>query len=56
MWHFAVTLTSAAGVRSLTLRGPTSEAVVALALNVAARKGWHGASVLDTARLFRVIS
>lgn len=54
MWHFEVTLTCSAGVRRLTLRAPTSDAVAGLALTVAARKGWQGASVLEAARLYRV--
>lgn len=54
MWHFQVTLTCSAGVQRLTLRAPTSEAVTGLALSVAARKGWQGASVIDAARLYRV--
>lgn len=54
MWHFSLTLTSSAGVQPLTLRAATPESAGALALTVAARRGWQGASVLDCARLFRV--
>lgn len=54
IWLFSVSLTSGAGVQALQLRAADSEAVGRLALTVAARKGWQGASVLDCARLYRV--
>lgn len=54
MWRFAVDVTSADGVHRLHLQGRTAADAAALALSVAARRGWTGASVLDTFRLYRL--
>lgn len=54
MWRFAVDVSSALGVQRLHLQGATSDEAARLALSVAERRGWSGASVLDTIRLYRI--
>ncbi len=54
MWIFAIDTVSAAGCQTLTLQAPDVRRVTELALSVAGRKGWQGASVLDVRRLRRI--
>lgn len=54
MFMFSIQTTSNVGVKVLQLKGASSEAVGRLALTVAASRGWFGASVLETVRLYRV--
>ncbi len=54
MWLFAVDVVSSDGVATLRLQGPTPQVVSQLALSVAARRGWSGASVIETVRLYRI--
>lgn len=54
MFMFSIETTSSEGVKVLQLKGNSSEAVSRLALDVAARRGWKGASVLGAVRLYRI--